>query len=36
MKGKSIIHVLDDNTISSEEKVSSNTYITNIYSRYRP
>ena len=27
-------HVLDENTISSEEKVSSNTYITNIYTRF--
>ena len=34
-KGKTYyFHVLDDNTISSEEKVSSNTYITNIYTRF--
>lgn len=34
-KGKTYyFHVLDNNTISSEEKVSSNTYITNIYMRF--
>lgn len=34
-KGKTYyFHVLDDNTISLEEKVSSNTYITNIYTRF--
>lgn len=34
-KGKTYyFHVLDDNTISSEEKVSSNTYITNIFTRF--
>ena len=34
-KGKTYyFHVLDDNTISSEETVSSNTYITYIYTRF--
>lgn len=34
-KGKTYyFHVLDDNTISSEEKVSSNTSVTNIYTRF--
>ena len=34
-KGKTYyFHVLDDDTISSEEKISSNTYITNIYTRF--
>jgi len=27
-------HVIDENTISSEEKVSSNTYIVNIFTRF--
>ena len=27
-------HVLDDNTISSEEKVASNTWVVNIFTRY--
>lgn len=36
-KGKTYyFHILDDNTISSEEKVSSNTYLTNIYTRFNP
>ena len=29
-------HVVDENTISSEEKVSSNTYVINFFTRFTP